>query len=96
MSTRDLSVPIEVLPPASRCVPSEATMAAWGADIRAEHEAVTTAAKTTVAHAMRAGQLLIEAKASLSHGSFIYFLEEHCQIKRRTAQSEPFGSHSSS
>ena len=44
------------------------------ARIKAEHEAVSTALKESVAHAIAAGELLIEAKAQLGHGQWLPWL----------------------
>ena len=38
--------------------------------IRAEHEAAQTSARQAVAHAIRAGELLAQAKTQLPHGEF--------------------------
>jgi Protein of unknown function (DUF3102) len=54
--------------------------------IRAEHEATSAALKTSVEHAMTAGELLIEAKALVKHGQWLPWLAEHCAISDRTAQ----------
>jgi hypothetical protein len=56
------------------------------ARIRAEHEATATALKDSVMHAMAAGDLLIEAKAQVPHGSWLPWLRDHCTISERTAQ----------
>jgi hypothetical protein len=56
------------------------------ARIKAEHEATAAALKDSVAHAMAAGDLLIEAKAQLAHGQWLPWLTEHCAISERTAQ----------
>jgi Protein of unknown function (DUF3102) len=54
--------------------------------IRAEHEAVSTALKESVRHAIEAGELLIEAKDQLKHGRWLPWLADHCTISDRTAQ----------
>jgi hypothetical protein len=56
------------------------------ARIRAEHTAVATALKDSVKHAIVAGELLIEAKAQVSHGQWLPWLRDHCTISERTAQ----------
>jgi hypothetical protein len=56
------------------------------ARIRAEHEATAAALKSSVEHAMTAGDLLIEAKAQLKHGEWLPWLAEHCEMSERTAQ----------
>src|SRR5512145_2301019 len=54
--------------------------------IKAEHEATAAALKDSVAHAMAAGDLLIEAKAQVPHGQWLPWLQEHCAMSERTAQ----------
>jgi Protein of unknown function (DUF3102) len=54
--------------------------------IRAEHEAVDQSLKSSVAHAMAAGDMLIEAKSLVKHGQWLPWLHEHCTISERTAQ----------
>ena len=39
-----------------------------------------------VEHAIRAGELLIEAKAQLKHGEWLPWLENNCTMSERTAQ----------
>jgi hypothetical protein len=62
------------------------SLADLAARIRAEHEATSTALKSSVEHAMRAGDLLIEAKAQFKHGEWLPWLAEHCAMSERTAQ----------
>jgi hypothetical protein len=56
------------------------------ARIVAEHQAVTAAAKRGAAHAMAAGDLLIEAKDQVPHGQWLLWLRDHCSMSERTAQ----------
>jgi len=56
------------------------------ADIRREHEAVAAALKDSLAHAIAAGELLLEAKTQLAHGQWLPWLRDHCTISERTAQ----------
>jgi hypothetical protein len=56
------------------------------ARIRVEHEAVSESLKESVRHAIAAGELLIEAKAQLSHGRWLPWLKDHCTISERSAQ----------
>jgi hypothetical protein len=56
------------------------------ARIRAEHEAASGALKSSVGHAITAGELLIEAKALVKHGQWLPWLQNHCAISERTAQ----------
>jgi hypothetical protein len=62
------------------------SLAKLAARIRAEHEASGSALKRGAAHAMNAGDLLIEAKAQLKHGQWLPWLEGNCAISERTAQ----------
>ncbi|MFN8131162.1 MAG: DUF3102 domain-containing protein [Solirubrobacteraceae bacterium] len=55
-------------------------------EIRAEHEAAQAAFGAAVGHAIRAGQLLTEAKAQVPHGEWIPWLEENFPAGKRTAQ----------
>jgi hypothetical protein len=59
---------------------------ALAADIRNEHEATAAALKRGLEHALRAGELLIEAKALLKHGQWLPWLRDHCAISDRTAR----------
>jgi hypothetical protein len=56
--------------------------------IKTEHEAVSTALKESVRHAIAAGEMLIEAKRhpQLKHGDWLPWLRDHCGIQDRTAQ----------
>jgi len=56
------------------------------ARIRTEHAATSAAFKSSIKHAMAAGDLLIEAKAQLQHGRWLPWLRDHCTISERTAQ----------
>ena len=55
--------------------------------INAEHEACRDAATAAVEHAVRAGELLIEAKAGLTHGDWTSWLEVKCSFADRTARA---------
>jgi len=56
------------------------------ARIKTEHQAVATALKQSVKHAIAAGELLIEAKDQVPHGRWLPWLRDHCTISERTAQ----------
>ncbi len=56
------------------------------ADITNEHKAAQRCASQAVAHAIRAGELLIEAKAALSHGEFGPWLAANVTFSDRTAR----------
>jgi hypothetical protein len=60
-------------------------LADLAARIEAEHAAASEAARSHVDHAMRAGDLLIEAKAQLGHGAWLPWLADR-GIVERTAQ----------
>jgi hypothetical protein len=53
--------------------------------INAEHRAVGESIKAAMAHALRAGELLLGVKARLPHGDFIPWIEENCEFNRRSA-----------
>jgi hypothetical protein len=55
--------------------------------INTEHAAVGAAMKSGLEHALRAGELLFEAKASVDHGEWLPWLECNCDIAQRTAQA---------
>jgi len=53
--------------------------------IDAEHGAVATALCSALAHAIAAGELLIEAKAKVHHGQWLKWIKANCSVPRRTA-----------
>jgi Protein of unknown function (DUF3102) len=55
--------------------------------ISAEHKAASEAFNNGFKHAIKAGNLLIEAKAKLKHGGWMAWLNDHCRVAARTAQS---------
>jgi hypothetical protein len=57
------------------------------ADIRAAHDAATSAARTAVERAIDAGVALLEAKTLLPHGGWLPWLKEHCGLSARVAQN---------
>lgn len=57
------------------------------ARFKVEHRACIDAMRDSVAHAIAAGEILIEAKAQLKHGQWLPWLKEHCgDVAERTAQ----------
>jgi Protein of unknown function (DUF3102) len=56
------------------------------ARIKAEHQASANAMQRGVEHAIRVGELLIEAKDKISHGQWLPWLTEHCAMSERTSQ----------
>jgi len=61
------------------------SLADLAARIKAEHEAVGHALKRGLAHAITAGELLIEAKFQLKHGQWLPWLDS-CGVSERLAQ----------
>ncbi|MGI8440812.1 MAG: DUF3102 domain-containing protein, partial [Thermoleophilaceae bacterium] len=55
-------------------------------EIRAEHEQAQEAFASAVEHAVRCGELLLEAKAQVGHGGWGAWLDEHFPASRRSAQ----------
>jgi DUF3102 family protein len=62
------------------------SLADLAARIRREHTSVGTALKNCLRHALAAGDLLIEAKARFTHGQWLPWLADHCNISERMAQ----------
>ena len=62
------------------------SLADLSARIRVEHHATSAALKSSVEHAMAAGDLLIEAKELVPHGQWLPWLAENCELSERTAQ----------
>jgi hypothetical protein len=55
--------------------------------INAEHDAALKSFGNALDHARAAGQLLVDAKAKQPHGSFLSWVEGHCQFSERTART---------
>jgi hypothetical protein len=55
------------------------------AAIKQEHAAVSRAAQSALQHALAAGRLLAEAKATIPHGSWEAYVKDSCGIAPRTA-----------
>ena len=55
--------------------------------INAEHKRAEQSAKNAIAHALKAGELLIAAKSKVEHGEWLPWLEQHCTVSERTAQA---------
>jgi hypothetical protein len=55
------------------------------AAIKQEHAAASRAAQSALQHALEAGRLLAEAKATIPHGSWESFVKDSCGIAPRTA-----------
>src|ERR1700730_4774068 len=56
------------------------------ARIKTEHKATSDALNSSVEHSIKAGELLLEAKAQLKHGQWLPWLSEHCELSERSAQ----------
>src|SRR6266576_461024 len=65
----------------------EGRLATLAEELDAEHHACEAALKTTLAHAIRAGELLHEAKALVRHGEWLPWLQAHFAGSERTAQN---------
>jgi hypothetical protein len=52
-----------------------------------EHAQAQAAMRTSVEHAVRTGELLIEAKRRVGHGGFQTLIQRYCEIAPRTAQA---------
>jgi Protein of unknown function (DUF3102) len=86
MSKPESNVPLQAdaYPPTD--IETSNSLAHLAALIRSEHEAVATALKESVRHAIAAGELLLEAKDAVQHGLWLPWLRDHCAISERTAQ----------
>lgn len=78
---------IEFHGPADRTVEGwkQATSPESLKQIKDEHKAAQTHATRAVEHAIRCGQLLLEAKALLGHGNLSRYIEQRCRIPYSTA-----------
>jgi hypothetical protein len=56
------------------------------ARINTSHAQTERALRDAVRHAIRTGELLIEAKAQHNHGTWLTWLNNYCEIPERTAQ----------
>jgi hypothetical protein len=86
MSKRESNVPLQADAYPLTDIATSNSLAHLAARIRSEHEAVATALKESVRHAIMAGELLIEAKGQVPHGKWLPWLSDHCTISERTAQ----------
>jgi len=55
-------------------------------EINTAHNKVVEACRASVGHAMKAGELLIQAKSMVAHGEWQNWLEDNCTVSERTAQ----------
>lgn len=65
---------------------STLTVSDMAAAIKAEHLAARAAGETFIEHAIKAGHLLIDAKAKFPHGQWLPWLEANCDISERMSQ----------
>jgi Protein of unknown function (DUF3102) len=72
----------------SQIVRTEATveLVTLAEQINAEHRACEVAAASAVEHAIRCGELLLEAKERSGHGGWLKWLKENCEVSSRHAQ----------
>jgi hypothetical protein len=63
------------------------SLADLAAHIRSEHEAVCQSARQTLQHAIKAGELLLQAKQLVDHGRWSDWLAHHCDVSQRSAQA---------
>jgi DNA adenine methylase len=64
---------------------SDGSLARLVQAIEDEHQAALGAARSAINHAIRCGELLIQAKADLSHGAWAAWVDAHCTFSHRTA-----------
>ena len=57
--------------------------------INEEHGKAEATFKTALAHAMKAGELLAEAKAAVPHGEWLPWIEANCAFHAAPFQSNP-------
>ncbi len=62
-------------------------LADLASQINAEHKACHFAMRESIKHAVRAGELLIEAKVGLPHGEWAGWIDAHCEFSDRTARA---------
>lgn len=55
------------------------------AEINREHQLCYSVFRTSLEHAMRAGELLVQAKEQVSHGQWLPWVEANCEFARNTA-----------
>ena len=67
-------------------VTTSSSLADLAARIRVEQENARLAFRTGIEHALRVGELLLEAKEKVNHGHWSHWLHAHCDLSERTAQ----------
>ncbi len=73
-------------PPSTAPPGAEARRAALAAKINHEHDLACKDTRSALEHVVAAGELLIEAKASLPHGAWIPWVRDHTHVSPRQAQ----------
>jgi hypothetical protein len=71
----------------SAVVKAEAALAELSRRIGAAHAEALASARTTLGHARRCGELLLQVKARLPHGQFMAWVEANCPFGKRTGQN---------
>ncbi len=56
------------------------------AEINQQHEQCLDAFRTTLAHAVRTGELLLQAKSAVERGGWVPWVEANCRVSLREAQ----------
>ena len=67
-------------------VPGDNRLPALAANIAAEHQQAQASMQKGLEHALKAGELLVEAKKLVTHGKWLPWLEANCPFPERTAQ----------
>src|SRR6516164_9467018 len=55
--------------------------------INEAHQQTQRAMRDAIAHALKTGALLLEAKAKVKHGGWLDWLKDNCEIPERTVQA---------
>jgi hypothetical protein len=72
--------------PAAIVVEAESDLAGLAREINAAHDRFQATCRAGVDEARRLGQLLVRAKASMSHGRWHSWVKSHCHFTLRTAE----------
>jgi hypothetical protein len=75
----------DITDPPAAVAQTEASLADLAKQITSAHTDALAAARTSLEHARKAGQLLLQAKARLAHGKFMGWVEANCPFSQRTA-----------
>jgi hypothetical protein len=78
---------ISTTPPAAIVTRAEAPLAELARQISSAHAESLAAARTSLEHARRCGELLLQAKARLPHGQFMPWVTANCPFGLRTGQN---------